>query len=98
MSTNIIIHSDLVGVEIEHLSRMFSNLANQYGAGVTVQESTSRAGSNKDSKRAAAAVIYVSMADSARKDVVAAFQDQAGLTEGGAKTYYQNFYSKKWSV
>lgn len=43
------------------------------------------------SKAAIARTIFDSMRESPRKEVLQQFMTQAGLTEKGAQTYYQNF-------
>lgn len=43
------------------------------------------------SKAAKAREIFSEMSGSPRKDVVQKFVEEAGLTEKGAATYYQNF-------
>lgn len=47
-----------------------------------------------ETKADKARALFTSMAGTARKDVVKAFQDQIGLTEAAAATYYQNIKAK----
>lgn len=49
-----------------------------------------KAPSKADNARA----IFESMAGSARKDVIAAFRSQVGLSDAAAATYYQNIKAK----
>jgi hypothetical protein len=46
------------------------------------------------SKMDLAKSMYYSMAGSQRKDVIAAFMNEIGLTKAGASTYYQILFSK----
>jgi len=51
-----------------------------------------------ETKADKARVLFTSMTGSARKDVVKAFQEQIGLTEAAAATYYQNIKAKSAAV
>jgi hypothetical protein len=47
-----------------------------------------------ETKADKARALFTSMAGSARKDIVKAFQEQLSLSEAGAATYYQNIKAK----
>lgn len=61
-------------------------MATNQGKGATVVETQ-----QSQSKAAKAREIFSEMAGSPRKEVVQKFIEEAGLTEKGAATYYQNF-------
>ncbi|MCK5018348.1 MAG: hypothetical protein KAS32_14920 [Candidatus Peribacteraceae bacterium] len=52
----------------------------------------------KPNKKAAARDIFVKLVGKSRKEVIAAFKSEIGLSGNGASTYYQNFKSGTWAT
>ena len=49
------------------------------------------------SKKAIAQRVFSEMINQQRKMVIAAISEQAGLSQAGATTYYNNFKNDKWT-